>query len=135
MRHAVAASLAACLCLAWPGGANDDGKDEKDGKKPKVVRLWPGKAPDETDKPGPKTVRMSPKLDRKQVEVTEQTRLVTNVSDPTITIYRPAKGQDVGTAVIICPGGGYWNLFWELEGEEVADWLASLGVTGIILEY
>jgi acetyl esterase/lipase len=37
--------------------------------------------------------------------------------------------------VIICPGGGYWNLYWELEGEEVARWLNSIGVTGIILKY
>jgi acetyl esterase/lipase len=37
--------------------------------------------------------------------------------------------------VIICPGGGYHNLAWDLEGEEVAAWLNSLGVTGIILKY
>ena len=36
---------------------------------------------------------MSPKLDRKQVEVTEQTRLITDVTKPTLTIYRPAKEQ------------------------------------------
>ena len=78
---------------------------------------------------------MSPKLDRKQVEVTEPTRMVTNVTKPTITIYRPAKDKDTGTAMVICPGGGYWNLYWELEGEEVAAWLNSLGVTGIILKY
>ena len=78
---------------------------------------------------------MSPKLDRKQVEVTEPTRMVTNVSRPTITIYRPAKDKDTGTAMLICPGGGYWNLYWQLEGEEVAAWLNSLGVTGIILKY
>jgi acetyl esterase/lipase len=78
---------------------------------------------------------MSPKLDRKQVEVAESTRMVTNVTRPTITICRPAKDQDTGTAMLICPGGGYWNLYWQLEGEEVAAWLNSLGVTGIILKY
>jgi acetyl esterase/lipase len=36
---------------------------------------------------------------------------------------------------VICPGGGYWDLFWELEGEEVAAWLNSIGITGIILKY
>jgi acetyl esterase/lipase len=61
--------------------------------------------------------------------------MVTNVTRPTVTICRPAKGQDTGTAVLICPGGGYWNLYWQLEGEEVAAWLNSLGVTGIILKY
>src|SRR6516225_8444758 len=104
-------------------------------KKPLVVELWPGKAPDETAKIGPEKVVMSPKLDKKQVEVTESTRMITNVTKPTITIYRPAKDKDSGTAVLICPGGGYWNLFWELEGEEVAAWLNTMGVTGIILKY
>ena len=102
---------------------------------PLVVELWPGKVPDETGDIGPERIRMSPKLDRKQVEVTEPTRMITNVTKPTITIYRPAKDKDTGTAMLICPGGGYWNLYWQLEGEEVAAWLNSIGVTGIILKY
>jgi len=48
-----------------------------------IVKLWPGKAPDEPAPIGAEIVRMSPRLDRKQVEVTEPTRLVTNVSEPT----------------------------------------------------
>jgi acetyl esterase/lipase len=119
------------LALLWFCVSSSAGRADK----PPVVEVWPGKAPDETGNIGPETVRMSPKLDRKQVEVTEPTKLVTNVTKPTITIYRPAKDKDTGTAVVICPGGGYWNLYWELEGEEVAAWLNSLGVTGIILKY
>ena len=72
--------------------------------KPLVVELWPGKVPDETGNLGAEKFLMSPKMDRKQVEVTQPTRLVTNVSKPTITIYRPAKDKDTGTAVLICPG-------------------------------
>ncbi|HEV2949229.1 MAG TPA: alpha/beta hydrolase [Gemmataceae bacterium] len=119
-------SLVFSLGIAWPVAA---------AEKPIVVELWPGKPPDETGKIGAEYVRMSPKLDRKQVEVTEPTRMITNVTKPTITIYRPAKDKDTGTAMLICPGGGYWNLYWELEGEEVAAWVNSLGVTGIILKY
>lgn len=118
--------LLLCLCLAVPVIGAD---------KPMVVELWPGKAPDETDDIGPEKVRMSPKLTKKEVEVTEPTKLVTNVSKPTLSIYRPAKDKDTGAAVLICPGGGYWNLYWELEGEEVASWLNSRGLTGIILKY
>ena len=103
--------------------------------EPLVLQLWPGKAPEEPGDIGPESVRMSPRMDRKQVEVTEPTRLLSNVSKPTITVYRPAKDKDTGTAMLICPGGGYWNLFWELEGEEVAAWLNSQGITGIILKY
>jgi acetyl esterase/lipase len=103
--------------------------------KPEVVELWPGKPPNETGDRGPEKFPLSPKLDRKQVEVTEPTRMVTNVSKPTLTIYRPPKDKNTGTAMLICPGGGYWNLYWQLEGEEVAEWLSSLGITGIILKY
>jgi acetyl esterase/lipase len=78
---------------------------------------------------------MSPYLTRKQVEVTEATRLITNVSTPTITVYRPAHANSAGTGVLICPGGGYWDLYWQLEGEEVAAWLNEHGITGIILKY
>ncbi len=126
MKRLYKVSLLTYLALSWPiAGA----------EKPIVVELWPGKPPDETGKIGAEYVRMSPRLDRKQVEVTEPTRMITNVTKPTITIYRPAKDKDTGTAILICPGGGYWNLYWELEGEEVAAWLNSLGVTGIILKY
>ncbi|MGO9111240.1 MAG: alpha/beta hydrolase [Thermoguttaceae bacterium] len=104
-------------------------------EKPSVVELWPGEVPDKTANLGEEKSLMSAKLDRRQVEVTEPTRMVTNVSKPSITIYRPAKDKDTGTAMLICPGGGYWNLYWQLEGEEVAAWLNSLGVTGIILKY
>lgn len=102
---------------------------------PLVVDVWPGAVPDESGDIGPEKARMSPELDRKQVEVTEPTQLITGVSKPTITIYRPPKGKETGTAMLICPGGGYWDLYWQLEGEEVATWLNSIGVTGIILKY
>src|SRR5437588_116412 len=127
MKRSVATiSLLACLCLPWRAAADT---------KPLVVELWPGKAPEEPGTIGAEKVLLSPKLDRTQVEVTEQTRLVTNVTKPTLTIHRPAKDKDTGTAVLICPGGGYWNLYWQLEGEEVAAWLSSLGITGILRKY
>ncbi len=126
IRFVTAVSLFAFLCVALASAGAD---------KPQVVELWPGKAPDEPGTIGAEYVRMSPQESREKLEVTEPTRLVTNVTQPTLTIYRPAKEKDTGTAVLICPGGGYWNLYWQLEGEEVAGWLNSLGVTGIILKY
>ena len=118
--------LVTLSCAAWPIVGAD---------LPLVVELWPGEAPDESASLGAERTRMSPKLDRKQVEVTEQTRLITDVTKPTLTICRPTKDKDTGTAILICPGGGYWDLYWQLEGEEVAAWLNSNGVTGIILKY
>jgi len=102
---------------------------------PEVVRLWPGVAPDETAAMGTERVRMSPSLDRTKVEVTESTRLITSVTEPTITVYRPDPANRSRTAVVVCPGGGYWDLYWQLEGEEVAAWLKSIGVTGVVLKY
>jgi acetyl esterase/lipase len=102
---------------------------------PLVVDLWPGTAPDQINTNREERVRMSPKLDLKQVEVTEQTRLITGVTKPSITLYQPATNLHNQTAVLICPGGGYWDLYWQLEGEEVAAWLNSLGITGVILKY
>ena len=126
MRFAAIFLLVTCLCAAEPPvGA----------EKPLVVEIWPGKVPEESGNIGAERFRMSPKLDRAQVEVTEPTLMVTDVTKPTITVYRPAKDKVTGTAMLICPGGGYWNLYWELEGEEVAAWLNSIGVTGIILKY
>ncbi len=78
---------------------------------------------------------MSPQLVHREVEVTESTRMITDVTKPTISIFRPSKQKGTGTAILICPGGGYWNLYWQLEGEEVAGWLNSIGLTGIILKY
>ena len=114
------------ICAAWLAFAADN---------PQIIEIWPGKVPEENGEIGAEKTLMSPALDRKQVEVTESTKLVTNVTKPTLTIYRPAKDKDTGTAVLICPGGGYWNLYWQLEGEEVAAWLNSIGVTGIIVKY
>ena len=102
---------------------------------PEQIELWPGKVPDEAGNIGPERTRMSPGLDKIQVEVTEPTRMITDVSKPTITIYRPPKDRNTGTGILICPGGGYWDLYWQLEGEEVATWVNSLGATGIILKY
>lgn len=106
---------------------------------PVVIQIWPGLPPEEPGGIGPERVRMSPQLDRKQVEITESTRLITAVTNPTLTIFRPPReeGTEQGarTAVLICPGGGYWDLYWQLEGEEVAAWLNSIGVTGILLKY
>ena len=103
--------------------------------EPRVVEIWPNAAPDEPGTIGAEYVRKSPELTRDQVEVTTSTRLITNVTNPTLTIFRPKPEADSGTSLLICPGGGYRNLYWELEGEEVAKWLTSRGITGIILKY
>jgi acetyl esterase/lipase len=58
-----------------------------------------------------------------------------NVSKPEITLHRPSKEKDTGTAVVVCPGGGYSILAMDLEGTEICEWFNSIGVTGVLLKY
>lgn len=62
------------------------------------------------------------------------TRL-TNVSEPTLTVFPAPSAASPAPAVIICPGGGYQILAMNKEGTAVAAWLNTLGVTGIVLKY
>jgi len=54
---------------------------------------------------------------------------------PTLTICLPDKDKAIGTAVVICPGGGYDHLASDHEGTQIADWLNSIGIAAFILEY
>ena len=57
------------------------------------------------------------------------------VSHPTLTVYLPPAGKGNGTAVVVCPGGGYVHLAFTHEGTDVAKWLNSLGITAFLLKY
>ncbi len=94
--------------------------------EPVTIKLWPAGAPEPAGyKCEPEKV-MPPKDDK-------DVKRVTNVSEPTITIYKPAKPN--GTAVIVCPGGGYSILAIDHEGTQVCEYLNSIGVTGVLLKY
>jgi len=54
---------------------------------------------------------------------------------PTLFPYVVPEGRGTGTAVIVCPGGGYHNLAMEKEGTDIARWLNSIGVTAFVLRY
>lgn len=54
---------------------------------------------------------------------------------PTLTIHLPPADKATGTAVVICPGGGYGHLAVDHEGKQIAEWLNSMGVAGFILQY
>lgn len=60
---------------------------------------------------------------------------ISNVTDPTITVYLPKGQAKPSPAVVICPGGGYARLASEHEGHAFARWLNSLGIAGIVLKY
>ena len=96
------------------------------------IPLWPAKAPGETKELPPEadTSKSADKL----IAGRPLIRLG-NVSTPTMTVYSPAPAKNTGAAVLVCPGGGYNILAYDLEGTEVCEWLNSIGVTGILLKY
>ena len=94
-----------------------------------VIEVWPGRAPGETKEIGPEEWR--PPQGKQRADV----RRLTNVSKPTLTVFQPPEGKRNGAGVVICPGGGFSILAWDLEGTEVAEWLNSIGVTACVLKY
>jgi acetyl esterase/lipase len=93
-------------------------------KEPLVLDLWPGKPPGENAKIG-----------EEKLTKEKWGKSLTNVSKPTLMVYRPTKEKDTGAALIIAPGGAFRFLAIEHEGENVAEWCSSIGITGIVLKY
>lgn len=69
------------------------------------------------------------------IEKTDKTSWITQVSQPTLTPYLPAKGTANGTAIVVCPGGGYSGLASAHEGVAVAQEFNKIGVTAFLLKY
>jgi acetyl esterase/lipase len=95
------------------------------------VPIWPGAAPDARPVTGAETVATT---DTKEFVAGRPWVYVSNVSQPTITVYSP-KEKNTGAAVVVFPGGGYQILAIDLEGTEICDWLTSRGITAVLLKY
>jgi acetyl esterase/lipase len=96
-----------------------------------TMAIWPGEPPGaKTDLPpeinmnanGSKTMAGRPYI------------RLSNVSTPTITVFKP-KGKNTGAGIVVFPGGGYLILSVDLEGTEICDWLTQIGVTCVLLKY
>ena len=94
-----------------------------------VVRLWPKGPPTPLPATPPETTF------RQVAGNGPVTTMLRNVSDPTLTVVRPAPGKSNGAGVVVCPGGGWQILAWEHEGMDVARWFARRGVTAFVLKY
>jgi len=94
------------------------------------IPIWPGAVPNARPFTGPETLKM----DDKDLVAGKPWTYINNVSTPTMTVYEP-KGRNTGAAVVVFPGGGYQILAIDLEGTEVCDWLASKGITCVLLKY
>ncbi|MEA1785002.1 alpha/beta hydrolase [Arenibacter sp. GZD96] len=91
-----------------------------------LLYLWPNEVPGET---APKKEHLE-----KRDSLAHIVR-ITEVTNPTLKIYKPLSAKKNGKAIIICPGGGYHILAADLEGYEVAEWLTALGYTAFVLHY
>ncbi|HVW00198.1 MAG TPA: alpha/beta hydrolase [Planctomycetaceae bacterium] len=54
---------------------------------------------------------------------------------PTLRLYQPSDDKKTGTAIVVCPGGGYGGLAMDHEGVQVAQWLNEVGITALVLKY
>jgi len=87
------------------------------------------------DTGSPNTAVIWTRPEREYFSQLANAEFVTNVSKPTLTVYAPPPSTANGTAVVICPGGGFHVLAINHEGVDVARWLNARGVTAFVLKY
>lgn len=92
---------------------------------PLVLPLYAGPIPDSR----PSDVQET------QTQATDGSPRTANVVVPTLTVFRPAEQRATGTAIVLCPGGGYTRLVMEREGREAALRLTEMGLTVFLLKY
>ncbi|MEP7108876.1 MAG: alpha/beta hydrolase [Ferruginibacter sp.] len=76
-----------------------------------------------------------PSKDEEKSELHNGIMIISKISRPTLTIFLPAKEKANGTAVVICPGGGYWVNASSHEGTDVAKEFTAMGVAAFVLKY
>jgi acetyl esterase/lipase len=91
-----------------------------------VIPLYPGTPPGSAPETYP---------EKEYFSHAWNTEVVSNVTKPTLTVFKPAPEQKNGTAVVVCPGGGFMALSITSEGNDVAKYLAAKGVTAFVLKY
>jgi acetyl esterase/lipase len=91
-----------------------------------VISLYPATPPGSTQENYP---------EKEYFSKVWHTEVVTNVTKPTLTVFKPAPELRNRTAVVICPGGGFMALSITSEGTDVAKYLAARGVTAFVLKY
>ena len=114
MKTFLVRTLCVVVLLATQGAAQD------------VIPLPTGTTPGSTPRNYP---------EREYFSKIWNTEVVTNVTKPSLTIFKPSSELRNGTAVVICPGGGFMALSIASEGIDVAKYLAAKGVTTFVLKY
>jgi acetyl esterase/lipase len=122
-------NFALCVVLAFGGLMAQEGAWQPSPGHSQVP-IWPGAAPDPQPVRGPEAVE----IDRTFLIAGRPVVGVSNVTQPTMTVYTP-KGKNTGIAVVVFPGGGYQSLAIDFEGTEVCDWLSPEGITCVVSKY
>jgi acetyl esterase/lipase len=91
-----------------------------------VIPLYPGTPPGSTQENYP---------EKQYFSKVWNTDVVTNVTRPTLMIFKPSTELKNGTGIVICPGGGFMALSISSEGTDLAKYLAAKGVTAFVLKY
>lgn len=91
-----------------------------------VIPLYPGPAPGSPQESYPEQAYFSKVWN---------TDVVTNVTQPSLIVFKPDPALKIDTAIVICPGGGFMALSISSEGTDVAKYLAARGVTAFVLKY
>lgn len=91
-----------------------------------ILTLWPNGIPNAIVNSDYKEID---KVDNGQITS------VSKVTEPTLSIFLPEPNNSNGTAIVICPGGGYSHLAIDKEGFKVAKWLNTLGISAFVLKY
>ena len=115
----LAAAIAFPTITIWAQSLNT-------GRSPTSMTLWPtGKMPGH----GPTGV------ERELPSRGDNVLRITDINEPAITVFKAPGANKSTPAVIICPGGAYQLLGYDKEGTEIAAWLNSIGITGVVLKY
>jgi len=100
--------------------------------QPTTLLLWPNGNPEPSKVAGPE---VDPTTDANRIVSGKNTIRVTNVSQPSLSVYAAPAAKNTGAAALVFPGGSYIRLAYNIEGTEVCDWLNSIGMTCILVKY
>ena len=132
---AITTVVLATILVAYflnPQFALNSAKQSGQSKQTKIIKLWPGDF-----RAGKLDVGPEKDMTKATDDLIAGNRIIRlgNVSDPELHLFLPPIHRRNGTSVLVCPGGGFSILAWDLEGTEVATWLNSIGITACVLKY
>lgn len=101
-------------------------------QQPKEYPLWPNGIPNNPVHYAQEKVRTA---DVNESSLSQMNRVFSCVSSPAYVIHKADNGKANGVGIVICPGGGFRDVWFDREGNDFALWLAKKGITSLVLKY